>query len=225
MSIKQLTLFCTLIVFATGLLIARSHKNRRSWVIMLNPAGDTRHTGRKIADSFERGLTMQCAEAVKQQLEQSNPHCTVLLSRSPGDIVYDLQNASLANRLTVDLFISIHFYHTTQTKPTVHIYQFSYGDDFAQPIDELAWYSYDQAHRFYADITTSWIELFKSVLDETDYQKQFTVSDPYKLPFKPLIGIMAPGIGFEAGLKEKNDWQTYVEPISKAISTILQQTG
>lgn len=217
-------LLCIALICTTSTsLIARTNRNsRRSFVIMLSPAGDVQHPGRRIDDSFERGITLQCAEAVKQALEKENLPVTILLSQLPGDIIYNLHIASLANRLDVDLFISLHFYSTQNTRPNVYLYQFSYGDDFAKLTEDLAFYTYDQAHRFNADITTSYIQLFKSALDIQKYHHLFAVSSPYKLPFKPLIGITAPSIGFEAGLKQKNNWYNYIEPLTQAVKAIIQ---
>jgi len=86
-------------------------------IIMLDPAGDAQYAGRRIDDSFERGLTLRCAEQLKQRLEQLFPQIHVVLTRLPGETVQPLQNANFANRLSVDLYLSIHFYHETATKP------------------------------------------------------------------------------------------------------------
>lgn len=39
------------------------------FTLMIDPAGDAKHAGRVIEDSFERGITLQCAEKLKKMLK------------------------------------------------------------------------------------------------------------------------------------------------------------
>lgn len=192
------------------------------FLLMLAPAGDAKQVGRTIGDNFERGITLQYAEELKHLVETTCPTASVIVSRSPGDIVPPLQHASFANRLRVNLFISIHFYHTTAIKPDLHIYQFSYNDDFVNPSQTLSFYPYDQAHLFNKKKTSDWTQLIKNTCQKPQYQKLFTAHDIHTLPFKPLIGVTAPAIGIEAGLKNKIDWIHYLEPIKQAITAIIE---
>jgi len=188
---------------------------------MINPAGDAQHTGRKIEDTFERGITLQYVEQLKKIIEITYPHIAVILTRFPGDMVNPLQHANFANRLNVDLYLSIHFYHEPGIKPNMYLYRFSYNDDFMVPLQSLAFYSYDQAHLSASKKTTTWSEQIKQTVTQPDYAKKFNVHGVYKLPFAPLIGIKAPAIGIEASLKNKDDWTVYIDPIIECIGTIL----
>ena len=40
------------------------------FTIMIDPAGDAKHTGRLIQDTLERGISLQCAEELKKNLTQ-----------------------------------------------------------------------------------------------------------------------------------------------------------
>ena len=186
-------------------------------IVIIDPAGDAKRTGRKIGDNFERGLTLQCAEKIKELVEQSAPHIKVIVSRMPGDIVYDLQNASLANRMHADLFINLNFYYSQETKPTLFLYQFSYGADFACCNQDLALHTYDQAYRINKAVTDDMCALLKQCLSQPKYQTMFAVEGVYMLPIKPLIGIVAPSVTIEAGLKNKELWVSYCEPIARGI--------
>src|SRR5436190_20786936 len=119
-----------------------SEKQHTPSIIIIDPTGDAHKTGRVIFDTFERGLTLQCAEKIKHILDHTHSHLSTIITRLPGDIVYELQNASLANRTNADLFISLNFYATYDAKPTVTVYHFSYGDDFSRPQNNLVLYSY-----------------------------------------------------------------------------------
>lgn len=197
-------------------------KKQNTFTIMLDPAGDAKHTGRTINNTFERGITLQYAEQLKHALENSDHNIKVYLTRFPGEMIHPLQNANYANRLNVDLYININFYQETSTVPKLFLYQFSYHDDFVTPSNKLALLPYDQAHLLHNTTTQKWSELIKEILIK-DTQKKFTVHGTYKLPFKPLMGVISPAIGIEIGLKTPQDWQPYVTPITHAISTIIEK--
>ncbi len=190
-------------------------------IVVLDPSGDAKRTGRRIGDNFERGLTLQCAEKIKEVIERSAPHIKIVITRMPGDIVYDLQNASLANRINADLFINLNFYYTQETKPTLFLYQFSYGNDFAQCNQGLALHTYDQAYKINKSVTDEIAQVFKKSLLQPQYQSLFMVAGVYALPIKPLIGIVAPSISVEAGLKNKELWINYCEAIARGIIEVL----
>src|SRR5580692_10837387 len=49
-------------------------------VVVIDPAGDVKRVGRRIGDSFERGLTLQCVEKIKEIIEERAPHITVVIT-------------------------------------------------------------------------------------------------------------------------------------------------
>jgi hypothetical protein len=191
--------------------------------VILDPSGDAKRTGRCIGDNFERGLTLQCVEKIKEYIEHHAPYITVVITRMPGDTVYDLQNASLSNRLHADLLVNLNFYQSSETKPTLFLYQFSYGNDFALNYQqELVLRSYDEAYIINKHITDEYVHTIKQFLLQTRYQSFFSVAGVYHLPIKPLIGIVAPSMTIEAGLKNKESWLQYVEPLALGIIEALR---
>ena len=204
--------------------VAPFYDNRSNqYIVVIDPAGDVKRTGRTIGDSFERGLTLQCAEKIKEYIEHHAPSLKVIITRIPGDVVYDLQNATLANRLNADLFVNLNFYYTQDTKPTLFVYQFSYGNDFIQCNQQLALHTYDQAYTLHKPITDHITHALKNVLSHMHYQSLFTVAGVYTIPIKPLIGIIAPSVAIEAGLKNKELWIHYVEPLAQAIMKVCNE--
>lgn len=211
---KKSILFAVLI----SILIFPFHQVRHAQkIVIIDPSGDAKRTGRKIGDNFERGLTLQCAEKIKEYVEHHAHHIKVIISRMPGDIVYDLQNASLSNRVHADFFVNLNFYHSQETKPTLFLYQFSYGSDFVQCNQGLALHTYDEAYRINKVQTDDIGVLLKKSLQQQKYQSLFTVAGIYHAPIKPLVGIVSPSICIEAGLKNKELWVHYVEPLAQAI--------
>ncbi len=222
MQVKKTVFF--VVVIAISWIHAMYEARYAERIVIIDPSGDGKRTGRVIkgesGDSFERGLTLQCAEKIKEVIEQWAPHIKVIITRMPGDIVYDLQNASLANRLNADLFINLNFYHAHETKPTIFVYQFSYGNDFACCNQGLAFNTYDSAYKINKNTTDAVRDTFKKALSQQKYQSLFTVAGG-SLPIKPLIGIVSPSIAIEAGLKNKESWNSYVEPLARGIMTIV----
>ncbi len=198
---------------------------RRPFSIMLDPAGDTKNTGRIIEDSFERGITLQFAEQLKKLLEERHLGIRVVLTRFPGETIEPLQNANFANRLDIDLYVSIHFYQERGSRPTLYMYHFLYNpitDFWAKP-KALSFYPYDQAHLSNLTQTVLWGERIKNSLKSDEFKQLFDVKGLYGLPFGPLIGIKAPAIAFEAGLKNKTFWKIYLEPLAQAINNLIQE--
>jgi N-acetylmuramoyl-L-alanine amidase len=186
---------------------------------MLDPSGDVAHAGRSINDSFERGLTLQCAEQIKKQLEATHPYIRVVLTRFPGETLQPLQNANFANRLHVDAYISLHFYEEHNPKPELCIFTYAHGQDVVsnKNTQALSFLPYDQAHLLNAEKTTRYAHLAESILQQQRYQSLFSVRGVFQIPFKPLVGIMAPAFGLEIGLKQTDDWMLYLEAFTHVI--------
>ena len=195
----------------------------KPFTIMVNPAGDAKQIGRKIDGYFERGITLQFFQELKKELYKHYSESTlhVISTRFAGDTIEELQNANFANRLGIDLYLSIHFYYEEKTKPDVFLYYFSYGNEFITQKPDLYFWPYDEAYLINFDATKKSIETMQRVLESKKYAYQFTVYGIFKLPFAPLIGIVAPAIGIEIGLKNKDNWRQYVEPIAIALISLI----
>ena len=223
---KIIPLIVTWYILNTDFIEARIHlfDQPSNFTLMLDPAGDAKNPGRKLDDSFERGITLQFAEQLKHELELLFPSIRIVLTRLPGETLQPLQNANFANRLDVDFYLSIHFYQERETKPNLYLYHFSYNDEFITRWFDLAFYPFDKAHLCNKQITCNWGSMMNATLSSDTYKKQFDCKGLYKLPFWPLIGIKAPAIALEAGLKNNQDWHTYIEPLVSALKPIIQQS-
>lgn len=190
--------------------------------LMLDPAGDAQHAGRMVHDTFERGITLQCAEQLKKKIESINPTIRTILTRFPGESVEPLQNAHFANRLDVDLYISIHCYQEKETKPQLSVYYVSYNDHFITKTYDVCFYPYDQAHRIQAQKTNDIVRILSTSLSQKKYARLYDFKGNHGLPIKPLIGIKSPAILIELSLKNSSDWQPYIEPIAHAIIHVVE---
>ena len=198
-----------------------TYYQKPTFTIMINPAGDAQHTGRNIGDSFERSITLQCAEKLKTILEQTYPGISVILTRFASEVVPELQNANFANRLNIDLFISLHFYAEQGIKPNLFVYHFSYNNNTQKKPSDFTFYHYDHAYIFNGEKSQTWAKLFHQTLAQKPYTKLFNVHNIMSFPFKPLIGITSPALAIEASIKESSDWNMYVEPLMSALDAII----
>jgi N-acetylmuramoyl-L-alanine amidase len=193
------------------------------FTIMINPSGDAENTGRKIDDSFERGITLQCTERLKKLIEEAYPAVRVVLTRFPGETLQPLQNANFANRLDVDFYLSIHFYEEQEVKPSLALYTFlSDNNLIPKPVD-LAFYAHDKAYVISHATTHEYSRLMHSIFIQEKYHHQFNVKDLYALPFAPLIGIKSPAIALEIGLKTKESWTHFLAPILESIEAVIRK--
>ena len=194
---------------------------QKVFTIMLEPAGDAKHTGRAIDDCFERGITLQFTEKLKKLLETEYANIRVILSRFAGESLEPLQNANFANRLDVDLYLSFHFFEEKEEKPILYLYHFVYNKitDYWSQNNTLQFILYDQAHHKNLTLTKKYAKHVHETLQS--FKKQFEVKAPIGFPFKPLIGIQAPALAIEVSLKSKDDWQRYLSPIVQSLKAIL----
>lgn len=193
------------------------------FTILLDPAGDAQYPGRIIDDCFERGITLQFAEQLSGAIAKRFPSIRVAITRQPGETRQPLQNANFANRLDADLYISIHCYQESKPKSQLYLYYFSYNDPFASKPSPYAMCPYDKAYLYSMQTTKKWSDLIAQTLRDGQYASMMIFHGVYALPFAPLIGIKKPAIAFEIGLKQKDSWKQFIEPIIASLTPIFTQ--
>jgi hypothetical protein len=198
----------------------------KRYIVMLDPAGDAKNRGRTIDDNFEAGITLSYARALKTVIESSYPEISVIITRSPGESLTELQRANFANRLTVDLYININFYQNIHQQHTVHIY--SFVDDKKIKISKkpspFAFYPRAHAYLFSQAANEQWAHRFYTLLTTTrDYSHLFKTESPLRFPIKGLTGIYTPALAFEASLTQAADWELYVDPVVNLIATLISE--
>jgi len=197
---------------------------RPPFTIMIDPLGDARNPGRTIADTYERSLTMQCAEELKRTLESAIPRCRVILTRFPGEAVEPFQTITFANRLGVNLYVSIGFFHHTKGTPQIFWYTLLYDpatDFIAKKGAELELLPYDQAYKLSLAKTKQYSLLATSACAEAAKTASIICHAPHAIPYKPLIGIMAPALGIEIGIQHIQEAKLMVPLITQALTAII----
>jgi N-acetylmuramoyl-L-alanine amidase len=208
------------IIFIVLSLCAPAWAKKSPMVIMLDPAGDAQYTGRTIDGTFERGITLQCAKALKELVQRENPSIQIIISRSPGEGYEPLRNAHYANCRHVSLFISLACYQETQPVPELYLYYFDAGYSFVPLVQECSLLSVDQAYVLNKIKTEQWASVMYNLIAQPEYQRLVKVHEPLGIRAKPLLGIQAPALIIEMGLKKKNDWRFMLQPLAQALQVI-----
>lgn len=199
-------------------LFSFSSHQLKIFTIMLNPGGDAKDAGRTLNDSFERGITLQFCLDLKKTIEITYPNVRVVLTRIPGETLEFLQNANFSNRLDADFYLSIHFYKETDVRPKMFLYHYI-NDLFYSPItSDISFIKYNNAHLININKTIEYANKMKQTLELSN---QFDFKYLLGIPFKPLVGIKAPAIALEVGLKNSNDYYDFVNPILLSLESIL----
>lgn len=194
------------------------------FTVMIDPAGDARNPGRVIDDTYERSLTMQCAEELKQLLEAEPHKCRVILTRFPGEAVEPLQNVTFANRLGIDLYISLHFFEQKTETPQIYFYTLLYDpatDFVTKKGTSLELLPYDQAYKISLAKTKQYSTLAFTSCSQASKGFHAACHAPLPVPYKPLIGITAPAIGIEIGIQSKNQGKLIAPLVAQALKAIV----
>ncbi len=194
------------------------------FTVMIDPAGDARNPGRVIDDTYERSLTMQFAEELKQLLETEPRKCRVILTRFPGEAVEPLQNVTFANRLGIDLYISVHFFEQKAETPHLYFYTLLYdpaSDFVVKKGTSLELLPYDQAYKVPLAKTKQYTSLAYDTCSQASKSFHAVCHAPLAIPYKPLVGILAPALGVEIGIHHKSQGKLLVPLIAQAIKAIV----
>lgn len=195
---------------------------QQPFIIMLNPAGTAQTTGRLIDGHFERSIALHAAESLKQNLEEQYPDCVVIITRKPGQTTTAIQNAHFANSLNVNLFLSLHFYQETDTKPHVYMYRFSYNNTIICHASDFTFYRYDQSYLFNHTTSGRAACIMLQTWLREPHRNQFICHPPVAFPCASLIGVISPAIALDIGIKKHSDWQHYIQPLQDVIKTLKE---
>lgn len=191
---------------------------------MIDPAGHSKDTGRKLHHGYERAETYKWAEALKGDLEKRYSDVRVVLTRAPGDEIVPLQNASFANRLKVDLFIRLQLYKEESEKPKLYLYHHVVDplvDGTKKPTSPFAFVPVSQAHYAALKRTENYGTQLYRGLTKSGFTKQFDCHTPRGIPLKPMVGIQAPSLVLELGVHKDDHWSVTIEPFLQGIAPFL----
>ncbi len=196
--------------------------NKKNLTIMLDPAGDAANKGRLIDGTFERGITLQCAEYIKKTLQKDTSYRSIL-TRFPGETIEPLQNAMFSNRLQADIFINVNFFWKS-TEPA-ECFLLYYINNPSSTI-------WSQQTPFWVPITDAYKKNLKatilvgSTLENNirkEFNKTIALNPLLGAPIKPLMGLTCPAISIEIGLTKTTNLAKIMPALSTAIKNSLAE--
>jgi N-acetylmuramoyl-L-alanine amidase len=184
---------------------------------MLDPAGNIHDQGRIIDSTSERTAMLQCAQALKQELE-TNKNIKVIFGRFPGEYTHQDAKAQLANQLHVDLCIRLQAYQDNQ--PKVQLYIFTYDDyrpHSTYTLQDIV--PYNDAYMINKIQSQTYASTCAQLL--ADHQRFLTVKCVQAIPVASLRGIRQPALCIEMGLKHATDWRFVIGPLASTIQKAM----
>ena len=194
--------------------------NIHALTIMLAPAGTAHAPGRIVHGTFERGLTLQCIEAIKNELHHI-PSLHIRINRTSDATPNTFHHANAANRADIDFFVSVHIYEEKNTEHSrILLYRYAHEQDFVTT--RTIFESLHTAHINSRKTTTTWGQNMVDALSSTTSHTPYDVSGVFTLPFKPLVGITIPALSIEIGLHHPDDLTQIATILAKALQQTLR---
>jgi hypothetical protein len=183
--------------------------------------GCSTQPGRKIKNNFEYTLSHQCVHALRHELSTLFPSLRIEVSHQSNEMLEPLQLANISNGVPSDLLVMIQFYYEPG-KAQIHIWRCSYGQEFVSRRWDLSWCPIDQAYLINKTKTESWATQLYNGLNAQNYNSWFTVHSPHKVPLRPMLGIIAPALLIEIGIKDDAEWANFVQPLTDSLQPIIK---
>ena len=150
-----------------------------------------------------------------------------MISRTPGQELAEHQTLSFANQTQPDLFLSLSLFALSGNagaKPQVHLYNLlidPFTDAIRKAYHGISFVPLEQAHCSYLKASIAVGHNFKTIAAQEPFVQQCELVGPYALPYKPLLGITAPSIGIEIGLRKDRDWELCLPMIIATLNKLI----
>ncbi len=190
--------------------------------IIINPSGDKQRTGRIITREFERKFTRLMAQRIQEILHRTGAF-KVFITHEIGQIEDHEQSASLANRLSADLYIYLNCFEGKELLPEIGFYFSVYNPttDFWQKKNtHLTLLPIDKAHIKNIVQSFTLCFLLESYFKESMQQYIF-VNQTYGLPLTQLVGIHTPSCIIECGLQTTEQAEQFAHTIAHSCIALL----
>ena len=188
--------------------------------IVVHPTGDARHTGRCMADGYERSYSSKIAHVVKKILQEEHAqNITISITHGVADVVEGLDNANRVNQAQPNLYIHIGCYPSTDQSLAINIYTPSldpwYVADYLVT-DKNGWIAYEDVYKRHKRLTDEYAKKILSFL-RVQPNKYGFISDVIACPYAPLLGIDAPAIAIEVAIRNDFDCAIYARALADAL--------
>lgn len=195
-------------------------------IVILDPAGHAKDSGRLLVEGYERGQTLKFAQALQEALVKKYAVRPVI-SREPGEeMTHRLQIPSFCNRLcgtttSSSFFLRLHLYREKSEKPRLFLYHLLFNplvDLAPREPNPLALVPLYQAHFARVHMTRFFGRKMYEYLNQDKLKKHFDCYPLMGLPLRSLVGITSPAILLEVGICRENKWQSLIGAVVDSLS-------
>lgn len=187
-------------------------------ILVIHPYGDKNKTGRVIAREFERKLTRQLALHIQEILETTG-YCKVFVTHGIGALEDHEENATLANRLTADLYLDLNCFESKKIAPEIQGYFAAYNpvtDFWKKKYESVSLPTIGHAYLKNNGVSLQRTMALFNILNQQAGQKIF-MHPPCGLPLRPLIGIETPSMIIECGIQKPEQISEIADLIAQAL--------
>lgn len=212
-----------LVILLSTFIIASPALHTHTFQLVLDPAGDHKNAGRCVVDCFERGIALQWAHRLKQDIEKQLPHIKVTITRRPAEVTQNYQAAQLANRMRADMLISLHVYHEPMAPAIMSLYTYSSGYQYSTTSHTSHIRSAQQAHLHAYGQSLGYVNDLANYINGCEVLRGICIArKPSALPLKQLMGITQPSFLLELGINNPTQWNVLIDPLVAWITHIAQ---
>jgi N-acetylmuramoyl-L-alanine amidase len=227
---KQWYRFCALILFLqvigsvaffTKNKSGAEHSAKKKVTIMFHPTGSNTQPGRLIGDFFERGLTLQFIQLLKEKMlaTPTTYELIILSSNSAGQTPSVHDHAVWANQQEVDLFVAFSMYASQEQTAQLSLFTYQNSLFVHTRPPELGFIPFKDAALYSTQQSAA---MSQSILKNLVQNSSWLTVTQCAAPLVSLAGITRPACAIELGINQTTTIDSYVEPIASALIATVE---
>ena len=181
---------------------------------IFDPAGDAKHPGRLIGQTFERTATLYFARQIKEHIATLDKKAVVLFARLPGEHKDSLEKAHFVLQYNPDLFIHIALYQTKHIKPQIHFYCHAQNNTDAYAHTLLRPLAH--THAPYAERSQAYAHNIYTAM-QIGTERICDLHAPMSIHSFVLKQIAAPALVIEIGIQDPDNLHNCIAPLAQSI--------
>lgn len=174
-----------------------------------------------LIDFKEQKNTNNYIEQLKTALQEKFKDINIIIAHTGSMQETKIEIPTIANKPNVDLVLSVRVVCCQQQKPSLHLYRYSWGQEFISKINEMAFYSLEDAYLFSKEATRSWASCATQQLMEKRLDL-FDIKGTFACPYKILAGIKKPSLACELCLNTNSQISIFIDSLVEIIELIIK---
>lgn len=220
---RKLFFFLVIFLLFSQEKFVQASESTHRMMVVLDPAGDVVHRGRKLKHGYERGATLLLAEHVQQAL-RIRQECEVMISRKVGEESMHVHRLSIINRLQPAFVVRLCMHRSEKPKPSMTVFYRVTNPltDFCKRINPADFIPIEQAHVLNVHKTKYLAQRLVGALSCQSDSHYYDVHGPFGFPLYAHQGILSSMVTIEISIDDERKMTHLYEIITTAIIDLLQ---